>query len=100
MGPHVVALETTVPVPDIALTLVSTYIGMRGAPTQVVHGAAGAGEMTWASHRSAEEADLPVWRARQRCLFDHLAEVHGLLAAYGVAPAIDVGYSLPLALRD
>lgn len=79
-GDPVLVLSTTLP--TVPLTLTSTYLGHEDVPTSILHLTVPAGRPAELEHRQLPRGELPVTHARGRCLFDHAAQLHTILAAH------------------
>lgn len=88
-GANVAVISTALP--DVGLTLHSTYSGAPGVPTAVVHLALGPGPT--AQHVAELDEDaMPVVGQRHRCVPEHYAEV--------VARAAELGHELRIEVDD
>jgi len=76
-SPHVVVLTTALA--DLGLTVISTYIGADDVETTVVDLVLGRRPAARRGVRTIDRDALPVTHARERCLLDHLAQVHETL---------------------
>ncbi len=77
-GPYVVVLTTALP--DVPLTVTTTYIGADGVDTTAVDLILSRRPLADRATRSLPRDDVPVTHAHDRSLLDHLAQVHSALA--------------------
>jgi hypothetical protein len=95
-GANVLSLATTLPSPNLALTLQSTYCGARGTQTRVLHLQQGppgtrASIEDAAFDDAAPHACMVIYRPRD-CGYDHAARLMSWLN--------DLGYKASLNLDD
>lgn len=99
-GAYALTLSTNLS--DLAVELHSSYVGhTRSATTHVAELVLGVGEAgAETSARELRGAEVPVVRARRRCLIDHLERLQEVLAASGFGAArIDVDDETLLAIE-
>src|SRR5438067_9014340 len=101
-GANVLTISTSIPRPDLALTLHSTYTGAPLAPTHVVH-------LQLARHRPViehatfadddhpERSMVAYWP--QHCATDHVARLMDWLGQLGHQLQADLGDSVTTALQ-
>jgi hypothetical protein len=94
-GAHVVVLSTTLPRPDLPLTLHSTYVGAPGAPTHVIHLQQGpSGRPPHIDGATfGDDADpehCMVVFAPRDCAYDHAHRLVGWLGELGHQLRVDV----------
>jgi hypothetical protein len=71
--------------------LISSYVGHEGAETQIAELLLAPDRPAVTRARSASHSEIPVFFARERCLYDHLGSLQELLAELGYGDAsIDV----------
>ena len=86
LSPYVLAIGTTLP--DLGVSLYSTYHGHPGAPTVAVHLARAPQRRPQTEVTERDEQFMPVVFARARCLHDHAMQVQDLLSSLGRKPAV------------
>jgi hypothetical protein len=78
-------------VPELAVELHSSYLGHPDGQTAVAHLELRPGEPPATMASESPGAELPVREARRLCLFDHIAELRGLVAdATGKDTTVDI----------
>lgn len=86
LSPYVLAIGTTLP--DMGVSLYSTYHGHPGATTIAVHLARAPRRAPKTDVSERDEQFMPVVFARARCLHDHALQLQDLLASLEREPAI------------
>jgi hypothetical protein len=86
LSPYVLAIGTTLP--ELGVSLYSTYHGHPGAKTVAVHLARAPRREARTDVVERDEQFMPVVFARTRCLHDHAVCVQDLLQALGHEVAI------------
>lgn len=76
-APHVVVLTTALP--DVPLTVVTTYVGADDVDTTAVDLVLARRPTAERDTRTMPRDAIPVTHARDRCLLDHLGQVHAAL---------------------
>jgi hypothetical protein len=103
-GAHVLTISTTIPRPDLPLTLHSTYVGAPGAPTHVIHlqqGPAGyAAQIEGEAFADDHEPELcmVVFRPGD-CAADHTLRLIGWLNQRGHNLQVDLSEAAIAALQ-
>ncbi len=77
-GPYVVVLTTALP--DIPLTVVTTFVGARDVDTTIVDLTLGMRPHARTEPRTVPRDDVPVTHAHDRCLLEHAATVRSAVA--------------------
>lgn len=90
-GPHTLALTTTLPAPELAIEINSTFVGHEGVPTCATHLTLGPLDVKPAISiaQHAHEYLDPKVNSRQ-CVYEHWSIVLEYLGALGYHPSIDV----------
>ncbi len=86
LSPYVLAIGTTLP--DLGLSLYSTYHGHPGAKTVAVHLARAPRRSPETEVTERDEQFMPVVFARARCLHDHALRLQDLFASLGIGASI------------
>ncbi len=88
-APHIVALTTALP--DIPLTVISTFIGAPDVDTTIVDLELGMRPDATTQSRVVPRDEVPVTHAYDRCLLEHAAVVQAALAkATSVLATVDI----------
>lgn len=85
--------------PDLGVSLYSTYHGHPGAQTVAVHLARAPRRRPETHVTERDEQFMPVVFARTRCLHDHTLRLQELLGSLGRAPAIHLSDTAELAVE-
>ncbi len=97
LSPYVLTIGTTLP--ELGISLYSTYHGHPGAATLAVHLTRAPGRPPETKSREHTEAILPVVFGRARCLRDHAMELQGLLAELRAHAAIHLSDEAEMAVE-
>lgn len=97
LSPYVLAIGTTLP--DIGVSLYSTYHGHPGAKTVAVHLARAPRRKPQTDVGERDEHFMPVVFARARCLYDHALRLQEFLGSVGHSPAIHLSDAAELTVE-
>lgn len=97
MSPYVLAIGTTLP--ELGVSLYSTYHGHPGATTIAVHLSRASSLAPATAVRESDEHFMPVVFARARCLRDHALTLQDLLTGVGHESAIHLSDAAEMAVE-
>ncbi|HEX8084566.1 MAG TPA: hypothetical protein VF529_09770 [Solirubrobacteraceae bacterium] len=97
LSPYVLAIGTTLP--EIGVSLYSTYHGQPGAQTVAVHLARAPRRKPQTDVTERDEQFMPVVFARTRCLHDHALRLQEFLGSLGRPPAIHLSDATELTVE-
>lgn len=97
LSPYVLAIGTTLP--DVGVSVYSTYHGHPGAQTVAVHLARAPRRRPETDVTERDEHFMPVVFARTRCLHDHALRLQEFLGSVGHAPAIHLNDAAEMAIE-
>lgn len=98
LSPYVLAIGTTLP--DLGVSLYSTYHGHPGATTVAVHLSRVPRREPRTEVREQSEQFMPVVFARTRCLQDHAMGIQELLASCGYQVALHLSDAAELSVES
>jgi hypothetical protein len=97
LSPYVLAIGTTLP--ELGISLYSTYHGHPGAATVAVHLARAPREDPRTEVREHDEHSTPVVFARARCLHDHALALQDLVGSLGLRAAVHLSDAAEFAVE-
>ena len=89
--PYVLVVVTTVPHPDLAVEIYSTFVANAGAPTCATHLILGSLDyLPMITNSEDEHADLEAVDNARKCVYEHAQVVIEALSGFGREPRIGV----------